>query len=287
MNRHKHYAAAFSQFGHSSRKQTVVEAQLVQPRIKTRSPLSALAKLTTGALVGLGLALVYLQAVLLGGVEMPLPIFAALSVVLVGIIAIGWRWTPALGALWSVFLVVGNGQPMQYDLQHPEETHVFGFVLVVLVLAVLGVVGGVGATVQNYRRAADARHAPRSLPYVLAVIGALVVGAVLVAAVPRTGGAVTASPDVIAAAQTVGLEVFNKGEIRVKAGDLAALRIINPDAVGHSFDVDELNIHAPLASKGDGVALFKATPGTYTFYCAPHYNKATGEGMHGTLIVEP
>ncbi len=264
-----------------------MEAQLVQPKIKTRSPLSALAKLTMGALIGLGLALVYLQAVLLGQVEMPLPILAALSVVLAGIIAIGWRWTPALGAIWSAFLVAGNWQPMQYDLQHPEETHVFGFVLVVLALAVLGVVSGVGATVQNYRRAADARRAPRSLPYLLVVIGALLVGAISVAAIPQVGGTVTASPDALQAAQTVGLEVFNGGEIRVKAADVAALRITNSDAVGHSFDVDELNIHASLASKGDGVALFKATPGTYTFYCAPHYNKATGEGMHGTLIVEP
>ncbi|HWQ13566.1 MAG TPA: plastocyanin/azurin family copper-binding protein [Roseiflexaceae bacterium] len=38
----------------------------------------------------------------------------------------------------------------------------------------------------------------------------------------------------------------------------------------------------------DSLALFVAgQPGTYTFYCAPHYDKATGEGMHGTLIVEP
>ncbi len=37
-----------------------------------------------------------------------------------------------------------------------------------------------------------------------------------------------------------------------------------------------------------GVALFRADkPGTYTFYCAPHYDKKTGEGMKGTLIVEP
>ncbi len=27
-------------------------------------------------------------------------------------------------------------------------------------------------------------------------------------------------------------------------------------------------------------------PCRYTFYCTPHYNKASDEGMHGTLIVE-
>ncbi len=36
-----------------------------------------------------------------------------------------------------------------------------------------------------------------------------------------------------------------------------------------------------------GVALFKpTTPGTYTFYCSPHSDKTTGEGMVGKLIVE-
>ena len=28
-------------------------------------------------------------------------------------------------------------------------------------------------------------------------------------------------------------------------------------------------------------------PGTYTFYCHPHANKATGQGMVGRLIVTP
>lgn len=43
-----------------------------------------------------------------------------------------------------------------------------------------------------------------------------------------------------------------------------------------------------MPGNSDSLALFKAdTPGTYIFYCAPHYNKASGSGMHGTLIVEP
>jgi plastocyanin len=43
-----------------------------------------------------------------------------------------------------------------------------------------------------------------------------------------------------------------------------------------------------MPANGESLALFTAdTPGVYTFYCSPHYNKATGQGMHGTLIVEP
>jgi plastocyanin len=52
-------------------------------------------------------------------------------------------------------------------------------------------------------------------------------------------------------------------------------------------DVDELNVHAPIPAGQSGLALVNpARPGVYTFYCAPHYDKASSEGMKGTLIVE-
>ena len=42
-----------------------------------------------------------------------------------------------------------------------------------------------------------------------------------------------------------------------------------------------------MPAGADSLALFEAAkPGTYSFYCAPHYDKATGKGMQGTLIVE-
>jgi plastocyanin len=86
----------------------------------------------------------------------------------------------------------------------------------------------------------------------------------------------------------VPISAFDRGTITVKAGELAALRLENPDGVGHSFDVDELNLHIPMAANADSLALFiPDQPGTYTFYCAPHYDKASGKGMHGTLVVEP
>ncbi len=51
--------------------------------------------------------------------------------------------------------------------------------------------------------------------------------------------------------------------------------------------MDELNVHAPVLAGEEGLVLFKPTEAaTYTFYCAPHYDKETGEGMKGTLIVE-
>jgi plastocyanin len=117
---------------------------------------------------------------------------------------------------------------------------------------------------------------------------ALLVGALLVAAILRTGRAAQVSPVVLEQLPPVTLNAFNGGEIRVKAGQLAAFRLENPTAAGHSFDVDELSVHIPMPSGSHSLALFSADkPGTYTFYCAPHYDKGSGQGMHGTLIVEP
>jgi plastocyanin len=66
------------------------------------------------------------------------------------------------------------------------------------------------------------------------------------------------------------------------------LRLENTDPVTHSFDVDELNVHVVMPHGQTALAVFKPTePGSYTFYCAPHYDKNTGQGMKGTLIVEP
>ena len=87
--------------------------------------------------------------------------------------------------------------------------------------------------------------------------------------------------------QTANFE-FAQKELRVKAGETVALRLDNKDRETHLFEVDEFTIHAPVLPGEEGLALFKVTqPGTYTFYCAPHYNKEAGEGMKGTLIVEP
>jgi plastocyanin len=257
-------------------------------RSYARSPLAALGKLTVAALVGIGIMFMYFQAVLLKQIEMPLPILAGIALVLAALIALGWRWAPFLGAAWSAFMIAGNLAHIRYDLQHPENTHLFAWNLVMLALTVIGVIAGVAATVQNYHQPAADRRTPRWLPWGLTATGALVVGAILVAAIPQVSTAASISPAVLDRLPSVTLDAYNGGEIRVKAGQLAAFRLENPSAVGHSFDVDALDVHTPMASNSMSLTLFAAgKPGTYTFYCAPHFDKATGQGMHGTLIVEP
>ncbi len=257
------------------------------PRSKAgaRRSVSAFGRLTLIGLVGLAAAFVYLQAIMIGMLIPPLAIFAVISLVLAGVVATGWRWAPLLGALWSGFLVTGNLAEIQYGLGHPAEFQGFVFNVYTLVMATLGFVGGLAATFDRVR----GRDSTRALPGLLAGLAGLALGAILVAAVAGNTLAAGISPetlDSLPALRTTNF-AFDQPELRVKAGELVALRLENSDNEGHSFDIDELGVHALMPADKPGAAVFKpSVPGTYTFYCAPHYDKATGEGMKGTLIVE-
>jgi plastocyanin len=161
----------------------------------------------------------------------------------------------------------------------------FSFVIVAIAVVLVGLAASLSAAVQNYRSAT--RRTPRALPSVLALVAGLVIGAAIVGSIPQAGEAAGVSPETLAELPAVTLDKFDKGEIRVKAGETVALRLENPDPVAHAFVVDELGVDTPMPAGQNSLALFRAAkPGTYTFYCTPHYDKASGEGMHGTLIVE-
>jgi plastocyanin len=210
--------------------------------------------------------------------------FAGIMLFVAALITTGQRWTPLLGACLSVMVIAGNSGPVIYDLQHPESFHLFAFMVVAVALALTGTVAGIGATVQNYRTAA--RRTPRSMVPALFALAGVCAGAVLVAALPREAGA-GVSPEVLAnlpAITTPGFR-FDRGELRVKAGETVALRFDNPHGSPHSFDIDKLKVHVPVAAGASGLVLFKPTePGTYTYYCQlPGHREA---GMEGTLVVE-
>jgi plastocyanin len=67
---------------------------------------------------------------------------------------------------------------------------------------------------------------------------------------------------------------FDRTEIRVRAGDVVALRLENEDRMAHSLDIDELGVHVAMPPGTPALALFRVNrPGAYTFYCAPHYDR--------------
>jgi plastocyanin len=264
-------------------------ATIASPRRFARRPLAALGKATIAALTGITLAVGYIVVMIFGSADPMAITFAALPLVAAALMLTGWRWTPLVGALIGGLLlfmlapgmpfILGQaGSPMQPPL------------LIIAALSLVAVVAGISATVQNYRHAPVERRTPRLLPYSVVALLSLVAGAISLAAVPQPSVDAGIDPAALAGVPTLGVQdfAFTEPVIRVKAGETVTLRLDNADPDMHYLDIDEFNIHAPIPAGKTGIAIFKPTePGTYTFYCAPHYNKATGEGMKGTLIVAP
>lgn len=79
---------------------------------------------------------------------------------------------------------------------------------------------------------------------------------------------------------------FLQEEVSVAAGQPVTLRLVNRDGYAHAFDIDELDIHVPLAANETVEITF--TPqedGRYHFYCSsPGHEMA---GMVGKFVVEP
>ncbi len=266
------------------------------PPARARRPLTPLAALTAAATAALGGVLFYLMGAIFRELIPPMVVFGGLSIAVAAVIVFTRRaWTPLLGSLVAVLLaavlIIPAASEIAHSLGNPNDP-LFGVLTVLFPCLAVAFLAGIAATVQRYRWAAAAGAAPsgpRWLAPALIALGGLIAGANLVAAIPQKGAAASVSPDVLASLPTLSARgfAFEQPELRVKAGQLVALRLQNGDQAPHSFDVDALGVHAPIPVGQDGVALFRPTaPGTYVFYCAPHFDKETGQGMQGTLIVE-
>ena len=260
----------------------------IASRSPRRYPLGVPGKAVVAALAGVALLIVYVQALIFGTFNLPLTVCAIISLLIAGIVALGWRWAPLLGAIWLVLAALLNADGMRYDLTHPENLHSFAWQVSVDVLLVCGVVAGITATLQNYRLGVGARSRPGWLSYGLTALIALAVGVIVSAAIPRSeavAGIDAKTLDGLPALMAQGF-AFNQTEMRAKAGAVVALRLDNLDSFDHQFDIDELDVHAPVSAGKQAIALFTpARPGTYSFYCSvPGHREA---GMVGTLIVAP
>lgn len=78
---------------------------------------------------------------------------------------------------------------------------------------------------------------------------------------------------------------FQQTELQVKAGQPITLHLVNQDGYAHAFDLDEFDLHFPLAAEESVDIVFTPSrPGIYTFYCGSPGHQAAG--MVGTLRVE-
>jgi plastocyanin len=266
-------------------------AALPRARAARRS-VSALTKTTAAATAGLGVLLLYLMFGVFGELIPPMLAIGILALASAGAMLMGWRWTPVLGSVLALLFAGLLVAPAAGEIVHvlgQAGDPLYPFLVIVFPVMAVALVAGIAATVQNYRRPAGERYAPRLLGAALAGVAGVVAGGLVLGAFPRASAASGVSPQVLATLPGMPIKgfAFQQQELRVKAGELVALRLENGDAAGHSFDIDALDVHSPIPAGQNSFALFRPTqPGTYTYYCAPHYDKASGEGMKGTLIVE-
>jgi plastocyanin len=238
-------------------------------------------------LVGNVLAHTYLQIAILQTLIPPLAIILVLTLVVAGVVATRWRWAPLLGVAWCILSVIPGLEPYIFNLMHPTAYAVFVETLVSLALLFIAVVAGVAATISSERHVAEERT-PRWLRGFLIGTAAFVLGASLIAAIPQAEATAGVGAEALAQlpALTTAHYTFDQAELRAKVGQTVALRLENSDVGAHSLDIDELNVHVPMAAGTPSLALFTPSqPGTYTFYCGiPGHREA---GMVGTLVVEP
>jgi uncharacterized cupredoxin-like copper-binding protein len=258
---------------------------VTQTQERTRLP--APRKLMIAGLVGNVLVNAVIMALVVRGLIPPLAIIMALTLVVAGVVATRWRWAPLLAVLWVVASIIPGLQPYIYNLSHPADTGKFIGTLLDFALLLIAVVAGMAATIQRDRAAPNA-PLPHWLRGFLIGVVAFALGASLVATIPQPEATAGVSAEVLAQlpALTTAHDTFDQSELRAKVGETVALRLENSNANGHSFDIDEFNVHVPIPQGKAALALFKpTTPGSYTFYCSvPGHREA---GMLGTLIVEP
>jgi plastocyanin len=266
---------------------------LVATRTWSLKPLGALRIWTIVGLVGIMSALIYLQAASIG-FDPLVSGFVLLALSIAAAVVVGWRWGPLLGALWSILLLAAFGPFMFYDLTHPAVFDHFVLAVPVVAFLVTTVVAGIGATVQHERSrrradpTAEPRQAPRTLLVFLGALTGLCLGALLVASTAAGTSAGGVSAEALAKLPALATlpNAFDRTELRAKVGETVALRLENQDSTSHSFDIDELDVHALMPAGTPVLALFTpSAPGSYTFYCSiPGHREA---GMVGTLVVEP
>jgi hypothetical protein len=122
---------------------------MVLNRLHARTPYTTLTKLTLMAMVVNTLA--YASELIKLGLDREVSTVVGLLIIVSGLVAMGWRWTPAFAALLAGGIVLGNPF-LLYNLSQPMTSSFFLAALVQVVSAIVVVVAGIGATVQNYRK---------------------------------------------------------------------------------------------------------------------------------------
>lgn len=290
------------------------EAKLVELREKasqgkkkrTRRPLSVFSKIVIGSLLGIA-TLWGVLAIILGQTNL---LYTTIIILLVvGFIATGVRWAPALGSLlcsmfFAVFLFASSF-PL-YHLSHPKDAYGIGdnlktflsYVMFVVILVlfwcmIATIASGITAVVLNYLSAE--RKKPRWFNTVFTLFIGILLGGVLLGALsnPTT---TDSTPSINGGAPVVhlGLSSFSQSSITISKG--ATLQLIVDGTFHHKISFGTWSLGQPAPESLPGEPVMKTwdieasgasttigpftTAGTYHLFCSIH------TGMMLTIIVQ-
>lgn len=121
--------------------------------MNNRTPLSLASKLT---IIGLVVAAAGISTLFATGsvVPPPIPVGPILLLLVAGLVALGpWRWTPVVGVVLSLAILVGAFvAPGLFDrLSNPAQVGGFVGTWVQMLGLITAIVAGAIATMQNYR----------------------------------------------------------------------------------------------------------------------------------------
>jgi hypothetical protein len=119
-------------------------------KVQAHGVLTTFTKLMLSALVINALAYAS-EFVLLGQLDREIGIVVGCLLVASVLVATGWRWTPAVGALIAGGILMGNPW-LLHNLGHPVTSGFFLAALTQGICSVLVVAAGMGATLQNYHK---------------------------------------------------------------------------------------------------------------------------------------
>jgi plastocyanin len=178
------------------------------------------------------------------------------------------RWPWAVVAVAAVLLVVGNIEPLIYDLSHPEEAPIFILNVLALGLAALGLIAGIVAF----------RGRPLSLRPITLGVGSVVA----VASIFSLVAMLTLDGDDQQVGDVAVMTEHGKfpERIEVTAGS-HWFYLENRDRIRHTFVVDSLDINMDMPSVVSRREQATLAPGEYEFYC----DVPMHESMRGTLVV--
>src|SRR5689334_11187232 len=132
-----------------------MSASPARPSLLARQPLSALDRITIGALLAGAAGYAYLH-ILIGFFVLAIVLLVIGFLLVAGLVASGWRWGSLVATIYGVFIFIGAfifaPQYTVLHLQHPDQVGPFIAVLFGLTGAALAAVIGGFSTWQTLRQ---------------------------------------------------------------------------------------------------------------------------------------